>query len=68
MYKSRGHMLEFPKYDVFIPFKKIDFIQKNSVDLDKMLHFAAFHLGIHCLLKCPSTCFLYTNGESFALT
>ena len=27
------------------------FIFTNSVDLDEMQHYAAFHLGLHCLQK-----------------
>ena len=27
------------------------FVLANSVDLDEMLHYAAFHLGLHCLAK-----------------
>ena len=30
---------------------KIDLILANSVDPDEMPHYAAFHLGLHCLLK-----------------
>ena len=28
---------------------KIDFVLANSADPDEMLHYAAFHLGLHCL-------------------
>ena len=28
---------------------KIDFASANSVDQDEMLHYVAFHLGLHCL-------------------
>ena len=27
---------------------KIDFVFANSVDPDEMLHFGAFHMGLHC--------------------
>ena len=30
---------------------KIVFVLANSVDPDEMLHYAAFHLGLHCLPK-----------------
>ena len=30
---------------------KICFIFANSVDLDEMPHYVAFHLGLHCLPK-----------------
>ena len=41
---------------IFIVFHslKIDFVLTNSVDPDEMLHFAAFHLGLHCLPLNPS--------------
>ena len=42
--------LNFVKNIVFLPLK-IVIILANSVDPDEMLHYAAFHLGIHCLLK-----------------
>ena len=29
---------------------KMDVVS-NSVDLDEMPHYVAFHLGLHCLLK-----------------
>ena len=32
---------------------KIDFVSANSADPDVMLHYAAFHLGTHCLSKYP---------------
>ena len=33
----------------------------NSVDSDEMPHYAAFHLGLHCLLKYPFRGFPYTK-------
>ena len=30
---------------------KIDFVLANSADHDEMLHYVAFHLGLHCLPK-----------------
>ena len=44
MYISRGVRLSFKK-------KKIFFTFTNSVDPDEMQHYAAFHLGLHCLQK-----------------
>ena len=32
---------------------KIVFVLANSADPDEMLHIAAFHQGLHCLLKYP---------------
>ena len=37
-----------PKNIVFHSLK-IDFVFANSADPDEMPHYAAFHLGIHCL-------------------
>ena len=34
----------------------------NSVDLDEMQDYAAFHLGLHCLPKYPFYGFQYTIG------
>ena len=34
-------------------FLKIVLVLANSVDPDEMQHCAAFHLGLHCLLKYP---------------
>ena len=38
----------------------------NSVDPDEMLHSAASHLGLHCLLRplCPNTAGKYGNSVS----
>ena len=30
---------------------KINFVLAKSADPDEMLHYAAFHLGLHCLPK-----------------
>ena len=38
------------KFDIFLSLK-IVFILANSADPDEMLPYAAFHLGLHCLLK-----------------
>ena len=38
------------KKDFFFLSLKIDFVLANSADLDEMLHYVAFHLGLHCLL------------------
>ena len=34
----------------------------NSEDPDEMQHYAAFHLGLHCLSKYPFRGFQYTKG------
>ena len=45
---------------------RIVIILANSVDPDEMPHFAAFHLGLHCLPKYPLRGFLYTKGQTWA--
>ena len=40
------------KKNVFLSLT-IDFVLANNADPDEMLHYAAFHLGLHCLLKYP---------------
>ena len=37
---------------IFLPLK-MEFILANRADLDKMPHYAAFHLGFHCLPRYP---------------
>ena len=34
----------------------------TSADSDEMQHYAAFHLGLHCLPKYPFRSFQYVNG------
>ena len=47
---SRGVRLSFSKkYCIFCP--KIFFLYLDSVDPFEMQHYAAFHLGLHCLEK-----------------
>ena len=41
---------------------KINFILANSADPDERLHYAAFHLGLHCLLKYPFRGFWSKKG------
>ena len=43
-------------------FLKIIFVLANSVDPDEMLHYAAFHLDLHCLTKCTFRSHWYTKG------
>ena len=40
---------------------KINFVLANSVDPDEMLHYPAFHLGLHCLPKYPFRSFESTK-------
>ena len=41
---------------------KIDFVFANITDPDEMLHYAAFHLSLHCLRKYLSWDLQSTNG------
>ena len=52
MYIMRGHRLQFQKNIIFLSLK-IDFVLANSIDPDEMPHYAAFHLGLHCLPMYP---------------
>ena len=38
-------------FQIKLHFSEIVFVLANSVDPDEMLHYAAFHLGLHCLPK-----------------
>ena len=62
MYLLRGQRLYFPKSVVSLFFLKIDFVLANSADPDEMPHYAAFHLGLHCLPRYPITDFSSTKG------
>ena len=44
--------MNFLNYDVFLSLKVV-LILANSADTDEMKHYAAFHLGLHCLPKYP---------------
>ena len=47
----RSHRLYLKKDIVFLSLQT-NFVLSNSADPDEILHYAAFHLGLHCL---PST-------------
>ena len=47
-----GSQVIIPKKIIFLSLK-IDFALANSVNPDKMPHYAAFCQGLHCLPKCP---------------
>ena len=57
--------LEFRKYCTFLSEASVNLI--HSVDPNEMLHHAAFHLGLHCLFKCPFRAVQYrkVNGLSY---
>ena len=46
MYISRGHRLEFRNKIAFLSLE-IVFVLANNEDPGEMLHYAAFHLGLH---------------------
>ena len=56
----KGSQVRISKQDEFQSLK-IVFILVNSADLDEMLHYAAFHPGLHYLPKYPFTGFQYTK-------
>ena len=60
LYIPRVHRLEFPNKR-FLSLM-IVFVLANSVDPDEMLHYAAFHLGLHCLPKYAFRSHQYTKG------
>ena len=52
----------FLNYNVFL-FLKVVLILANSAGPVEMWHYAAFHLGLHCLPKYPLRGFHYTKGR-----
>ena len=56
----KGLQVKILKNDVFL-FLKIDIVLTNSADPDKILPYAAFHLGLHCL---PN--YLFTRDQGTA--
>ena len=58
-----GHKSVFPNYGVFLTLGII-FTVTNSEDPDEMLHYAAFHLRLHCLAEYSFRGFQYTKGKT----
>ena len=56
----KGCDIEISKYVIVLSLK-IVLITTKSIDLDEMQHFAAFHLGLHFLLKYQFMAFLHTK-------
>ena len=52
------HRSNFLNYDIFMS-QKIGFILANSADTDEMSPYAAFNLGLHCLLT-----YLFTGTQN----
>ena len=61
LYIMRGSQVVISKIIVVIS-QKIDFVLANSADPDEMQHYAAFHLGLHCLPKYLFTGFWSSKG------
>ena len=55
----KGPQVEVSKNDASL---KVVLILANIADPDEMQHYAAFHLGLHCLPKYPFRGFEYTMG------
>ena len=53
--------LKGSQVDVFLPLKVV-LILANSADPDEIQHYAAFHLGLHCLPIYPFRGLPYTKG------
>ena len=62
MYISRGVRLLLFFLNIVFFCLKIFFTFTKSVDPDEMQHYAAFHLGLHCLQKYLFKGFLNTKG------
>ena len=65
----KGSQVEFSIFDVLLSLKVV-LILANSAEADEMQHFAAFHLGLHCLPKYPFRfcliCFFTSHQQSFS--
>ena len=48
----KGPQVDVSNYDVFLSLKFV-LILANCADPDEMQHYAAFHLGLHCLQNYP---------------
>ena len=62
-YIEGSQVIILKKIIVFLSLK-IDFVLANSVDPDEMLHYAAFHLGLHCLPNYPFRVYWSSKGEN----
>ena len=62
LYISRGVRLYVSKNIVFFCLK-IFFNSTNRIVADEMPHYAAFHLGLHCLQKYSFSGFPNTKGK-----
>ena len=55
----KGSLVEFSKLSLYLSLEVVLILAK-SADPDEMQHYAAFHLGLHCLPKHPFRGFQYT--------
>ena len=51
-----------PKFAAIAVDAMVVLILANSADTDEIQHYAAFHLGLHCLSKYPIRGFQNTKG------
>ena len=61
-------IFKISKKNIVLLCLKIFFTFINSVDHDEMQHYAAFHLGLHCLQKHPFRGFPNIKGSAIFLT
>ena len=61
VYIEVSQVIIYKKNIVFLSLK-VYFVLANSADPDEMLHYAAFHLGLHCLQKYQFRSFRSTKG------
>ena len=52
MYLKGSQVVKCSNFDVFLYLKTV-LTSAKSADPDEMQHYAAFHLGLHCLPKYP---------------
>ena len=57
----KGSYVAYLNFNVVLSLKVI-LIVANSAVPDEMQHYAAFHLGLHCMPKYPFRGFQYTKG------
>ena len=57
----KGSLVEFSKLWLFLSLEVVLILAK-SADSGEIKHYAAFHLGLHCLPKYPFRGFQYMYG------
>ena len=61
-FTAHTHKVCSPSLKIVFLSLKIVFVFASSVDQDERLHYAAFHLGLHCLPKYSLRNQQYTKG------